>query len=78
MTRGSVLEYAAAVRDRYRSGDKVGKGKILDEFVRVTGYHRKAAIRLLFNPRKQAGWSSGPASPLRYCTGATKSYLGSQ
>lgn len=66
MTRGSVLEYAAAVRDRYRSGDKVGKGKILDEFVRVTGYHRKAAIRLLLNPRKQAGGRR--CRPARYDT----------
>ncbi len=66
MTRGSVLEYAAAVRDRYRSGDKVEKGKILDEFVRVTGYHRKAAIRLLLNPQKRAGGRRG--RPARYGT----------
>lgn len=31
----------------YREGSTVEKGKILDEFTKVTGYHRKHAIRLL-------------------------------
>jgi hypothetical protein len=53
MTRGSVQEYAAAIRNRYRSANKVEKGKMLDEFVRVTGYHRKAAIRMLLNVQKR-------------------------
>jgi hypothetical protein len=50
MTRGSVLEYKEAVRRRYLNADKIEKGKILDEFVQVTGYHPDsigAAIRLL-------------------------------
>lgn len=47
MTRGGVKEYIEAVRDRYRQADKRGKGRILDEAVQVTGYHRKALIRLL-------------------------------
>ena len=47
MTRGSVLEYREAVRLRYLRAGKREKGRILDEFVQVTGYHRKAAIRLL-------------------------------
>ena len=47
MTRGSVMEYAAAVRGRYLAGGKKEKGEILDEFMKVTGYHRKAAIRVL-------------------------------
>lgn len=47
MTRRSILEYAEAVRPRYRGATKVEKGKILDEFTKVTGQHRKAAIRLL-------------------------------
>ena len=40
-------ELVAALRQRYRSaafGDRI---KILDEFVAVTGYHRKHAIREL-------------------------------
>ena len=47
MTRRSILEYAEALRPRYRKASKEEKGKMLDEFIRVTGFHRKAAIRLL-------------------------------
>jgi hypothetical protein len=47
MTRDSIQEYADAIRERYRAGLKAEKGKILDEFTKVTGLHRKAAIRLL-------------------------------
>ena len=41
------LEYVHAIRARYLRGSKLEKGKILDEFVQVTGMHRKAAARLL-------------------------------
>ncbi len=47
MTQGSVKEYVEAVRERYRMASRREKGEILDEFSRVTRYHRKAAIRLL-------------------------------
>jgi hypothetical protein len=47
MTLNSILEYALAIRARYQKATKEEKGKILDEFVKTTGYHRKAAIRLL-------------------------------
>jgi hypothetical protein len=43
-TRGELL---AAIGDRYRSSGRAERTKILDEFVAVTGYHRKHAIRLL-------------------------------
>ena len=46
MTQRSIREYAEAVRDRYFLASKKEKGKILDEFTKVTGHHRKAAIRL--------------------------------
>ena len=47
MTRASIREYSEAVRWRYLQAPKKEKGKILDEFIKVTGYHRKAIIRLL-------------------------------
>lgn len=47
MTRNSVKEYVEALRARYRRAGRQEKGHILDEFTQVTGYHRKAAIRLL-------------------------------
>ena len=47
MTRASIREYTEAVRGRYLLVSKAEKGKILDEFTKVIGCHRKAAIRLL-------------------------------
>jgi hypothetical protein len=35
-----------AIRERYQGGTKDDKLRILDEFVAITGYHRKHAIRL--------------------------------
>ena len=43
-TRTELVE---AVGDRYRSVDRSSKGRVLDEFVAVTGFHRKHAMRLL-------------------------------
>jgi hypothetical protein len=39
-------DLVTAIRERYRAGTKDEKLRILDEFVAVTGYHRKHAIRL--------------------------------
>lgn len=50
MTRNSIREYAEAVRNRYLKASKKDKKLMLDEFCRTTGYHRKAAIRLLRHP----------------------------
>ncbi len=47
MTRGGVKEYLEAVQRRYLKGNRKEKGRILDEVAKVTGYHRKAVIRLL-------------------------------
>jgi|TARA_B100001971_G_scaffold156380_1_gene145936 hypothetical protein len=47
MRRSSVREYAMAVGERYRKAGRSQKGKVLDEFIATTGYHRKSAIRLL-------------------------------
>lgn len=47
MTRESIEEYAQAIRARYFKARKTERSKLLDEFCATTGYHRKAAIRLL-------------------------------
>ena len=40
-------ELVRVVGERYRKGTREEKRRILDEFVAVSGYHRKHAIRLL-------------------------------
>src|SRR5215467_15267726 len=40
-------EYAEVMRQRYQRASKVERGALLDEYCRVTGGHRKAAIRRL-------------------------------
>ena len=35
------------LRERYRSSSKKDKSRILDEFIAITGHHRKHGIRLL-------------------------------
>jgi hypothetical protein len=40
-------ELVAASTGRYAQGDRAERGRILDEFSTVTGFHRKHAMRLL-------------------------------
>src|SRR3954467_5180719 len=40
-------ELVAAVIERYSKGRRAEKGRILEEFVAVTGFHRKHALRVL-------------------------------
>jgi hypothetical protein len=53
-------ELVNTVRERYRNASVEAKGHILDEFVAVTGYHRKHVLRLLnrstyASPSKKSG-----------------------
>ncbi len=41
------VELVEVLRQRYRESSKMTKTQILDEFISVSGYHRKHAIRLL-------------------------------
>ena len=45
--RMAKQELLATIRDRYRLSSKKDKSSILDEFIAVTGHHRKHGIRLL-------------------------------
>lgn len=47
MSQQSKRELVERLRDRYLRGGRKEKTKILDEFVAVTGFHRKHAIRVL-------------------------------
>ena len=46
----SKMEYLTAIYHRYHKAAKEAKGRILEEFCRVCGFHRKHAIRLLNAP----------------------------
>ena len=71
MTRGSIREYAEAVRGRYLIASRKEKSRILDEFTKVTGCHRKAAIRLVRRRhRPQADKKRG--RPRRYGAAAAE------
>ena len=56
ISMGARREVLAAVADRYRSGTRSEKGRILDELCATTGWHRKHAVRAL-----SVGGSSIPA-----------------
>jgi hypothetical protein len=58
-------EYAQEIRSRYFKAKKEEKGRMLDEFTRVTGLHRKAAIRLL-SRRNRTGADKRSGRPRRY------------
>ena len=47
ISKQTKAELLVALSSRYGGSSKTGKGRILDEFVAVSGYHRKHAIRLL-------------------------------
>ncbi len=50
MTHASRREYLRVMHPRYRQAPRAAKGRILDEICKVTGYHRKYAVRLLNGP----------------------------
>ena len=47
MRRSSVKEYTETIVRHYTGASRTEKSRLLDEFTRVTGYHRKSAVRLL-------------------------------
>jgi hypothetical protein len=59
MTRRSVRELVEALQPRYAKASRSQKSRILDEFVAVTGFHRKAAIRRLRRVRRQSNKRQG-------------------
>lgn len=66
MTPQAKRELLAALRPRYLKARKAVKGRILDEFVAATGYHRKYAIHLLKKgppPRRRKRRSQSPYTP---------------
>ena len=50
-------ELVGVLRERYARSGRAERGRILDEFAAVTGFHRKHAMRLLRvgQPNQQRG-----------------------
>src|SRR5437773_6982274 len=67
MSAPARWELWKAIHAHYRSAPRASKGRILDEFCRATGYHRKYALRLL------NGAPAGAARPRRRRRPATYS-----
>ena len=68
MSQPSTQELVKRLRPRYLKAEREEKGRILDEFVAVTGMHRKAAIRRMRTPPRKGG---------RERRGRPKKYTGS-
>lgn len=47
MSQGSKRELVETIRPRYLKAPRTEKSSIIDEFIAVTGHHRKYATRLL-------------------------------
>ena len=65
-------ELIQAIAERYRAAGRRQKKQILDEFIKVTGYHRKHAIRAL---KRTSGTRSEPAPRSRLYDEAVRSAL---
>lgn len=66
-------ELVKAVTERYVRGDRAEKSRILDEFVAVSGFHRKHATRLLRNRTREQ--RSGPRPARRLYDDAVREAL---
>src|SRR5713101_6491790 len=66
-------ELVAAIAGRYSQADRMERGRILDEFTAVTGFHRKHAMRLL--RAGQPSRRSGPRPKRRVYDDATREAL---
>ncbi len=55
MSKAARMELIAAIKDRYEKATRSEKGRILNEFVEVAGFHRKHAIRVLTRDSDQRG-----------------------
>ncbi len=58
-------ELTEALRVRYSSAPLIDRIKILDEFVALTGYHRKHAIRVVGREAADAGFVGAEATDFK-------------
>ncbi len=66
MSLSSKKEYLGRIHGRYQRVGREHKGRILDEFCAVCGYHRKSALRLLHRPLVPGTARKWPGPKLTY------------
>src|SRR5262245_48689815 len=66
-------ELIQAIVERYRTSSRIEKQKILDEFIELTGFHRKHAIRVL--RQKAARASAKPQRSRIYDEGVVQALM---
>ena len=66
MNQTTRIEVLEKLRRRYKTAGAQHKGKLLDQAVQLLGYHRKAAIRALHQPRKVGGPLVLTGRPVKY------------
>jgi hypothetical protein len=67
MSETSTEEYTKKMRARYgRLTGRKARGKLLDEFVEITGWDRKHANKVLLGTRRRKGRRGKRGSPRRY------------
>src|SRR5215472_14789626 len=66
-------ELTTAVGQRYQAADRKAKKLILDEFTKITGYHRKHAIRIL--TAHPTSWRERPAAQRIYREAAKEALI---
>ncbi|MDN5939505.1 MAG: ISNCY family transposase [Salinisphaera sp.] len=74
ITATTRQELVSALRVRYQSGAREEKSRILEEFVALSGYHRKSAIRILNSPTEPR-WPESRASRCRVYDEAVRQVL---
>lgn len=67
MSEKSIEEYTTEMRARYaRMSGRRARGKLLDEFVELTGWERKHANKVLLGSRRRKGRRGKRGAPRRY------------
>ena len=67
MSEASIEEYTKKMRARYgRMTGRQARGRLLDEFVEMTGWDRKHANKVLLGKRRRKGRRGKRGAPRRY------------
>lgn len=70
MSETSIEEYTKKMRARYvRMTGRKARGKLLDEFIEITGWERKHANKVLLGKRRRKGRRGKRGAPRKYGNG---------